>query len=98
MCSLSVIRRGKPRIGARKTRILFSTRAGISMLGVAAYTHSRLHIETRGFAANFHVGTAFAGEAYTGEDVKSTKTSKFKTGTAISDNLVPGGNASNINP
>ncbi len=68
------------------------------MSEVAAHAHSRLHLEIRGLAGNIHVGALAVGEALTAEDVNSSKTSKFKTGTAISENLVAGSNASSIDP
>jgi hypothetical protein len=71
-------------------KITFSSRPIVSMAEVAAYTHSWLHIKTRGFAGNYQVGTLVPGAAFTADDVNSLKTSKFKTGTAISEDLVPG--------
>ena len=68
------------------------------MAEVSVYTHSRLHLERRDFAGNFHEGRLVAGAALTAEDVNSSKTSKFKTGTAISEDLVPGSSTSSVNP
>ncbi len=59
------------------------------VVGGRGLHHSRLQIECQGFAGNIHVGTLVAGEVLTAEDINGSKTSKFKTGAAISEDLVP---------